>query len=47
VGIAVLPRDGKNADQLLEQADHALYAAKRAGKGAYRFFESRQTEDTK
>jgi len=45
IGIALLPNDGKNADQLLEQADRALYSAKRAGKGAYRFFESQQTED--
>ncbi|MGN4019810.1 diguanylate cyclase domain-containing protein, partial [Burkholderia gladioli] len=45
VGIALLPHDGKNADQLLEEADCALYSAKRAGKGAYRFFERQQTED--
>ncbi|MGF6611724.1 diguanylate cyclase (GGDEF)-like protein/PAS domain S-box-containing protein [Paraburkholderia sp. WSM4175] len=46
VGIALLPQDGKNPDQLLEHADRALYSAKRAGKGAYRFFEShQQTED--
>ncbi|MBR8034488.1 diguanylate cyclase domain-containing protein [Burkholderia vietnamiensis] len=47
VGIALLPQDGKNADQLLEHADRALYSAKRAGKGAYRFFESQQTEDAR
>lgn len=45
VGIALLPRDGKNADQLLDQADCALYSAKRAGKGAYRFVKSQQTDD--
>lgn len=45
VGIALLPRDGKNADQLLDQADCALYSAKRAGKGAYRFLKSQQTDD--
>jgi len=45
VGIALLPQDGKTADQLLEHADRALYSAKRAGKGAYRFFKSQQTED--
>lgn len=45
VGIALFPQDGKNADQLLEQADRALYSAKRAGKGAYRFVKSQQTKD--
>jgi diguanylate cyclase (GGDEF)-like protein/PAS domain S-box-containing protein len=45
VGIALLPQDGINADQLLERADRALYSAKRAGKGAYRFFESQQVEN--
>lgn len=42
VGIGLLQQGAKNADQLLEQADHALYSAKRAGKGAYRFFESQR-----
>jgi diguanylate cyclase (GGDEF)-like protein len=42
VGIALFPNDGTNADQLLERADRALYSAKRAGKGVYRFFESQQ-----
>jgi diguanylate cyclase (GGDEF)-like protein/PAS domain S-box-containing protein len=42
VGISLFPHDGTNADQLLERADRALYSAKRAGKGVYRFFESQQ-----
>lgn len=42
VGIALFPHDGTNADQLLERADRALYSAKRAGKGVYRFFQSQQ-----
>lgn len=46
VGIALLPHDGKNAGQPLEEADCALYSAKRAGKGDYRFFGSQQTEDS-
>lgn len=37
VGIAVYPGDADTADGLLESADQALYAAKRAGKNRYRF----------
>ena len=39
IGIAI-SRPGKTfADALVKQADLALYAAKRAGRGTYRFFE--------
>ncbi|HLH87016.1 MAG TPA: diguanylate cyclase [Xanthobacteraceae bacterium] len=37
IGIALYPQDGGAADELLQQADRALYAAKRAGRGTYRF----------
>ncbi len=40
VGIACwmpLPGERPNADELLKQADRAMYEAKRAGKGCYRF----------
>ncbi|HUN28605.1 MAG TPA: diguanylate cyclase [Alphaproteobacteria bacterium] len=33
VGIAAFPRDAATADELLERADEAMYASKRAGKG--------------
>jgi len=39
VGIAMAPRDGDTADLLLRHADMALYAAKGAGRGTYRFFD--------
>jgi GGDEF domain-containing protein len=32
-GVSTCPRDGDNADRLLEAADAAMYAAKRAGRG--------------
>ena len=39
IGIALSPRDGRDADELLKNADMALYRAKQDGKGGYRFFE--------
>lgn len=32
LGVAVLPHDAGNAAQLIRSADHALYAAKQAGR---------------
>ncbi len=39
VGIALAPGDGLDPDQLLKNADMALYRAKSEGRGLYRFFE--------
>src|SRR5262249_4135506 len=39
VGIARAPGDGTSADQLLKNADMALYRAKADGRRTYRFFE--------
>lgn len=39
IGIALAPHDGTLADELLRKADTALYGAKAAGRGTYRFFE--------
>ena len=40
IGIAVAPTDGTDPDQLLRNADLALYRAKYDGKGRYSFFEA-------
>ncbi|RXH38573.1 bifunctional diguanylate cyclase/phosphodiesterase [Bradyrhizobium zhanjiangense] len=39
IGIALAPRHGTALDQILKNADMAMYAAKAAGRRAYRFFE--------
>jgi diguanylate cyclase len=45
VGIALYPRDGDTVESLLKNADAAMYAAKRAGRGTCRFFESDMSEE--
>jgi len=39
VGIAISPGDGESSEELLRNADMALYRAKSDGGGVYRFFE--------
>lgn len=39
VGIAVYPHDGKTFQELYQNADKALYAAKNFGKNQFRFFD--------
>jgi diguanylate cyclase (GGDEF)-like protein len=39
IGISISPDDGTESDELLRNADMALYGAKADGRGTYRFFE--------
>jgi diguanylate cyclase (GGDEF)-like protein len=39
IGVALASRDGINVEQLLKNADLAMYSAKTAGRRTYRFFE--------
>lgn len=38
IGIAQYPRDASNTEELIQHADQAMYAAKRAGRNCFRFF---------
>lgn len=44
IGIAVAPQDGSTAQELMKNADLALYRAKQEGKGCYHFFEAEMDE---
>lgn len=39
IGIALAPKDGADCDQILQNADLAMYEAKSSGRRTYRFFE--------
>lgn len=38
IGVSLFPQDGENADDVLMQADTAMYRAKEAGRNTVRFF---------
>lgn len=39
IGIALCPRDGQDIENMIRYADAAMYSAKKAGGGRYRFFD--------
>ena len=44
VGISLFPQDSQEVNQLIMNADLALYAVKNSGKNGYQFFESSMTD---
>lgn len=47
VGIAAYPADGENPDDLLENADSAMYSAKRSGKNTFILFNNKSNHAPK
>ncbi len=45
IGIAIYPEAGREASDLLRDADAAMYAAKRQGRNTYRFHDPRMNEN--
>ncbi|WP_316355930.1 putative bifunctional diguanylate cyclase/phosphodiesterase [Devosia sp.] len=45
IGIAMAPANGRLADEILRNADLALYRAKAAGRSVFRFFESQMDSE--
>lgn len=39
IGIAMFPGDSRNLEQLIKQADEAMYLAKKSGKNTYNFYQ--------
>jgi diguanylate cyclase (GGDEF)-like protein/PAS domain S-box-containing protein len=44
IGIAIFPDDGQNIEELLRNADTAMYHAKQEGRGRFSFFASHMNE---
>ena len=44
IGIALIPADGRDSDQILKNADLALSRARQGGQGSFRFFETAMCE---
>ncbi len=47
IGVALAPAHGSDIDELVRRADLAMYAAKEAGRGLFRFFDREMEEKVK
>jgi diguanylate cyclase (GGDEF)-like protein/PAS domain S-box-containing protein len=45
VGIALYPQDGQTLDELIKQADTAMYRVKERGRGSYGFYQPQMNAD--
>src|SRR5690606_31740159 len=45
IGIAMYPEDGKDADELIRNADSAMYAVKERGRSDFRFYQRHMNID--
>ena len=44
LGISLYPHDGKSANEIFKNAEAAMYNAKKAGRGTYRFYDQEMTQ---
>ena len=47
IGVTMFPADDADTDELLRNADHAMYEAKRAGKNRFHLFDAAQDAEVK
>ena len=40
IGVGIFPKDGKDADELMQNADRAMYSAKNQGRNTFGFHET-------
>lgn len=45
IGMALYPQDGQTLDELIKQADTAMYGVKERGRGAYGFYQPKMNAD--
>lgn len=46
IGVVIYPIDGNTSEEILKNADNAMYAAKKAGKNCWRYFEPSMQAET-
>lgn len=46
IGISIYPKDGKNADELIRNADYAMYSSKESGGNQFQFYSENLNQKT-